>query len=62
MCKSQADTWTKTPERYIRFYDKQNKVRFTHSRTFEQKLAFSVTIQLHNSLNIDLTVFCEKKC
>jgi len=35
MHKSQADTWTKTPGRYIRFYDKQNKVRFTHSKTFE---------------------------
>jgi len=34
MRKSQADTWTKTPGRYIRFYDKQDKVRF---RTFRHK-------------------------
>ena len=54
MRKSQADTWTKTPGRYIRFYDKQNKVNLTHSKTFEQKWAFSVTIQLRISLNIDM--------
>jgi len=34
MRKSQDDTWKETPGRYIRFYDKQNKVRFTHSKTF----------------------------
>ena len=43
MRTSQADTWIETPGRYIRFYDKQNRVRFTHSKTFEKKLAFSVT-------------------
>jgi len=26
--KSEANMWTETPGRYIRFYDKQNKVRF----------------------------------
>jgi len=40
MRKSQANTWTETPGRYIRFYDKQNEVRFTHSNTLDQKLAF----------------------
>ena len=30
--KSQADTWTGTLGRYIRFYDKQNEVRFTDSK------------------------------
>ena len=33
--KSQADTWTVISGRYIRFYDKQNKVRF---HTFTYKL------------------------
>jgi len=62
MRKSQADTWIETPGRYIRFYDKQNEVRFTHYKTFDQKIAFLVTIQLHISLNIDLTAFCDEKC
>ena len=33
--KYQADTWTKTPIWYIRFYDKQTKVRFHIFRTSE---------------------------
>ena len=30
--KSQANTWIGTSGRYIRFYDRQNKVRFTDSK------------------------------
>ena len=61
-CKSQVDTWTETLERYIRFYDKQNEVRFYTFEDICQKLRFSVTIQLRTALNIDLTVFCDEKC
>jgi len=37
MRKSQADTWTKNIMKLYKVYDKQNKVRLTHSKTFEQK-------------------------
>ena len=42
--KSQVDTWIGTPGKYIRFYDKQNKVHFTHSKTFWAEVSiFSYT-------------------
>ena len=48
--KYQADTWTETPVRYIRFYDKQTKVRFHILHTSElSKIEFSYDSVTHFS-------------
>jgi len=52
ICKSQADTWTETPGRYKRFYDKQNKVHFhtfayqlTHLREFSYTFLWTLILR-----------------
>ena len=50
MHRSNADTWTETPGRYIRFYDKQTKVHFHILRTSElNEIEFSYDSVTHFS-------------